>query len=141
MHAIAHPALLAADARVLPRPLPQQVALGCARLEEAASLLHDAGQPQVSPILEQEIAEALAELKPACTLEHLQVSAPLFQQQRKCSLQLCNRARAAFSSDRAVAALLGLLLCRCRHAFCAYAETSKSHSLKQCTNMQQDNPV
>jgi hypothetical protein len=50
----------------------QQVALGCARLEEAACALREAGQPPVAPVLEAEIAEALADLKPACTLEHLQ---------------------------------------------------------------------
>ena len=49
------------------------MAAGCARLEEAAALLRDAGQPPVSPVLEAEISEALADLKPACTLEHLQV--------------------------------------------------------------------
>ena len=38
-------------------------------------LLRDAGQPPVAPVLEAEIAEALADLKPGCTLEHLQVRA------------------------------------------------------------------
>ncbi len=51
----------------------QKVALGSAHLEEALCLLKDAGQPPVSPILEQEIQEALADFKPDCTLEHLKV--------------------------------------------------------------------
>ncbi len=52
----------------------QKVALGCAHLEEALCLLKDAGQPPISPILEQEIQEALVDFKPDCTLEHLKVS-------------------------------------------------------------------
>lgn len=51
----------------------QKVALGSAHLEEALCLLKDAGQPPVSPILEQEIQEALVGFKPDCTLEHLKV--------------------------------------------------------------------
>ncbi|EIE24067.1 hypothetical protein COCSUDRAFT_65723 [Coccomyxa subellipsoidea C-169] len=51
----------------------KKVALGSAHLEEALCLLKDAGQPPVSPILEQEIQEALADFKPDCTLEHLKL--------------------------------------------------------------------
>lgn len=52
----------------------QKVGLGSAHLEEALCLLKDAGQPPVSPILEQEIQEALVDFKPDCTLEHLKVA-------------------------------------------------------------------
>ncbi|CAL8462399.1 g1932 [Coccomyxa elongata] len=51
----------------------KKVALGSAHLEEALCLLKDAGQPPVSPILEQEIQEALVDFKPDCTLEHLKL--------------------------------------------------------------------
>ncbi len=48
------------------------MATGCARLEAAAALLADAGAPAVAPQLEAEIADALGDLQPAATLEHLQ---------------------------------------------------------------------
>ncbi|KAK9906858.1 hypothetical protein WJX75_009282 [Coccomyxa subellipsoidea] len=51
----------------------KKVGLGSAHLEEALCLLKDAGQPPVSPILEQEIQEALVDFKPDCTLEHLKL--------------------------------------------------------------------
>ena len=49
------------------------MAIGCAHLQEANHLLRDAGHPPVSPVLEQEIEQALKEYRPACTLEHLKV--------------------------------------------------------------------
>lgn len=52
-----------------------QVAAGCAHLQEANHLLRDAGHPPLSPVLEQEIEQALEKYKPACTLEHLKVPA------------------------------------------------------------------
>ncbi len=52
-----------------------QVAVGCSHLQEANHLLRDAGHPPLSPVLEQEIEQALGKYKPACTLEHLKVDA------------------------------------------------------------------
>ena len=48
--------------------------MGCGHLQEANHLLRDAGHPALSPVLEQEIEQALEKYKPACTLEHLKVS-------------------------------------------------------------------
>ena len=55
-----------------------QVAVGCGHLQEANHLLRDAGHPALSPVLEQEIEQALEKYKPACTLEHLKVSSLVF---------------------------------------------------------------
>ena len=54
-----------------------QVAIGCSHLQEANHLLRDAGHPPLSPVLEQEIEQALEKYKPACTLEHLKVGTPI----------------------------------------------------------------
>ncbi|CAL5227691.1 g10699 [Coccomyxa viridis] len=51
----------------------EQVAAGCSHLQEANHLLRDAGHPPLSPVLEQEIEQALEKYKPACTLEHLKL--------------------------------------------------------------------
>ena len=71
---ITHPLLLLSEAELRGPWRLQKVALGSAHLEEALCLLKDAGQPPVSPILEQEIQEALVDFKPDCTLEHLKVA-------------------------------------------------------------------
>lgn len=60
----------------------QRVAVACAHLEEALCVLKDAGQPPLNAGLEQQIRDALADLKPDCTLEHLKVSSCIFQRER-----------------------------------------------------------
>ena len=56
-----------------------QIGLGCAHLEEALTLLEDAGFSPGMSKLASEIQEGLRELKPHCVLEHLKV----------CSLLVC----------------------------------------------------
>jgi len=50
-------------------------ALAGARLEEAAGLLSSAGPPQLAPGLQANVRRALADLRPACVLDQLQVRA------------------------------------------------------------------
>ena len=72
-----------------------QVAVGCGHLQEANHLLRDAGHPALSPMLEQEIEQALEKYKPACTLEHLKVSVcPLCGPQASCHPHLWQRRHA-----------------------------------------------
>ncbi|KAL3148377.1 hypothetical protein ABBQ38_013833 [Trebouxia sp. C0009 RCD-2024] len=66
----------------------QQVAAGCARMEEALLLLNDGGAPPLAPALQQEIQESLHDLKPQCVLDHLKLPLALeHTTQRKQALQ------------------------------------------------------
>lgn len=50
--------------------------MGCAHLEEALSLLEEAGMTPGSSKLATEIQKGLQDLKPHCLLEHLKVAHP-----------------------------------------------------------------
>ena len=64
---------------ILSNSLWTQIGLGCAHLEEALTLLEEAGFSPGMSKLASEIQEGLRELKPHCVLEHLKV----------CSLLVC----------------------------------------------------